>query len=78
MTSYRDDPVFAAFAGDANCLVRQIDIAEIEAGQFGKPETGRIQEFQDCAVTGDDRPVSRNLDKLCHAVHVQVPGQAFA
>ena len=77
MTSYRDNPVFAAFAGDANCLVRQIDIAEIKAGQFGKPEAGRIQELQNCPVAGNDRPVSRNLHKPCHLIGVQVPGQAF-
>ena len=59
-------------------LICQIDIAQVEADQFAKPQSRRIQQLKNCTVSNDDRLLSTNIQKPRHAIGVQVSRQTFA
>ncbi len=73
----RHDTVLVALAGDAHRRILHVHVAEIQVGEFGQAEPGRVQELEDRAVAVDERAVSRNLEEPCHAVRIEVLGQAF-
>src|SRR6185436_20427163 len=41
----RHDPLFAAFAEDAHRLLRAIDVVEVEPGELGDAQAGRVENL---------------------------------
>lgn len=66
------DALLLTLAGDTRSRVGNIDVADIEPRQFGKPQARRVHEFEHRPVSYHERPLARNIQKVCHAIGIEV------
>ncbi len=77
MPADRHDPLLVPFAGYAHRRVLHVDVAETQIDEFGKAQTGRIQQLEHGTIAVDEWPVTGDFEQARHTVGVEVAGQAF-
>src|SRR5207247_8235505 len=65
----RDDALLVALAPDANCLLLEVDVSEIEVDGLAAAQAGRVDELQQSAVAQGERfvttqPLENGVDLL--------------
>ena len=83
-----DDALLTALAGDAHQLLVEVDVAEVQAHQFGQTDAAGVEQLHHGEVARGERGVRRygRLGRWCqlrrqqagHTVHIERGGQAPA